>query len=219
MFEALLSALAPHLCIQCGVEGTVWCLKCRDSTPITASRCYRCHQLTEAGRTCQVCRHTSALFSVRAATRYEGSAKQLVWRLKFERARAAADTAAEVMAARLTVPHDAVIAFAPAVTSHVRRRGYDQAELIAAGLAKRINVPYRPLLIRLGQRQQRGRSRKQRLMQLENAFRAVHVQYVAGAHVVLVDDVITTGATLEAAARALKVAGARRVSAVVFAQA
>jgi predicted amidophosphoribosyltransferase len=75
------------------------------------------------------------------------------------------------------------------------------------------------LLTRLGQKQQRGMSRRDRLKQLESAFAPASQGKIRGAHLVLVDDVITTGATLEAAARILKAAGAKRVSAVVFAQA
>ena len=62
-------------------------------------------------------------------------------------------------------------------------------------------------------------SRQQRLSQLEEAFRVIRPERINGAHVLLVDDVITTGATLEAAATILKRAGAKQVSALVFAQA
>jgi len=73
--------------------------------------------------------------------------------------------------------------------------------------------------MRLGQQQQHTTTRAQRLTQLTHAYVVPHPELIAGQHVVLVDDVITTGATLEAAARAVKAAGAKRVSAIVFAQA
>lgn len=76
-----------------------------------------------------------------------------------------------------------------------------------------------PALVRLGQQQQHTATRAQRLTQLAKAYTVPRPELVVGKYVVLVDDVITTGATLEAAARALKAAGAKRVSAVVFAQA
>ncbi len=197
----------------------MWCSPCQNRALSVADRCYRCHRLSPAGRTCATCRRTSPLYSVRAATRYEGSSKQLVWRLKFDRARAAAWAAAAVMASRLPLPDSALIAAVPATTSHVRHRGYDQAVLLARAFARRTSLPTDLLLIRLNQKQQRGATRQQRLTQLEGAFDVRRPEVVAGRHIVLVDDVITTGATLEAAARALKAAGAKRVSAVVFAQA
>ncbi len=71
--------------------------------------------------------------------------------------------------------------------------------------------------MRLGQAQQRDASRAQRLSQLEDAFRVV--KSVEGVHVMLADDVITAGSTLEAAGRALKAAAVKHVSVAVFAQA
>lgn len=80
-------------------------------------------------------------------------------------------------------------------------------------------MPYRRLLLRLGTQQQHTATRQRRLQQLQSAFVAIDLERIRGRHIVLVDDVITTGATLDTAAHALRAAGAKRVSAVVFAQA
>jgi ComF family protein len=126
---------------------------------------------------------------------------------------------AELMAARCAMPAAAVIVPVPTSTKRVRQRGYDQAVLLARRIAREINGSYVGTLERHGQQQQRNASRAQRLKQLQDAFVISHPDRIRGKHVVLVDDVVTTGATLEAAAHALKAAGAGRVSAVVFAQA
>lgn len=219
MFDTLLALIAPHICIGCAVEGDLWCGDCRRDAPAAIERCYRCHALSVAGRTCPSCRRASALYQVQAATAYEGGAKRLIWKLKFERARAGARDAAALIAVRCTIPEEVVLVHVPTATSRVRRRGYDQAWLVARSLARRLGTPARPWLLRLGQKQQRGASRRGRLQQLDGAFMVQGVAAIRGKHVVLVDDVVTTGATLEAAARTLKAAGAKRVSAVVFAQA
>lgn len=74
------------------------------------------------------------------------------------------------------------------------------------------------LLSRLGQTRQVGSKREQRLTQLSDAFRALRPDVIRNAQILLVDDVVTTGGTLEAAANVLRQAGASRIDAVVFAQ-
>jgi ComF family protein len=112
-----------------------------------------------------------------------------------------------------------VVVPVPTATDRRRRRGYDQATLIARALARRQDLAHVPCLRRLGRAHQVGAGRAQRLAQLAGAFVVVRPDRIRGKHVVLVDDVITTGATFEAAARALHQAGAARVSAVTFARA
>ena len=73
-------------------------------------------------------------------------------------------------------------------------------------------------VIRVGQTHQFGATRHQRLEQLERAFLVTNPTDVKNKHILLVDDVLTTGATLETLARVLKSAGAKQVDAVVFAQ-
>jgi predicted amidophosphoribosyltransferase len=99
----------------------------------------------------------------------------------------------------------------------VRQRGYDQALLIAKSLSQRLGRPYVPLLARMGDQRQVGHSRITRLNQMEGAFRPLNTMILKNRHVLLVDDVLTTGATCEAAARILRSNGAKRVSAAVFA--
>jgi ComF family protein len=106
----------------------------------------------------------------------------------------------------------------PTASSHVRRRGYDQAKLITRLVAAQTGLHYTDCLIRTGQSRQVGASRRQRLEQLQHAYRTTEHKLIKAAHIILIDDVVTTGATLEAAAGALRRAGASRIDAVVFAQ-
>jgi ComF family protein len=155
---------------------------------------------------------------VYVATVYDGPAKDMVWQLKFQGAQTAAQIMARQMTRVLVKDEPACVVPVPTATGRVRRRGYDQARLLARQLARRGHLPYVEVLKRQGQAHQVGANREQRLWQLQTAFRACNLSAVRGRRLILVDDVVTTGATLEAAAAVLRAAGARRVDAVTFAQ-
>lgn len=191
-----------------------------DVFPELPSRCYRCQRLTTEYAVCRSCRSSSALYRVWVGTTYEGVAKQLLWRYKFQRARAAAYPIAQTLHDRLPfLPLATVISFVPTATSRLRLRGYDQAELVAVELARLRHLPCRRLVTRISQARQVGASRKQRQQHMRQAFLVAKPALCRDAHVVVVDDVVTTGATLEAVAKALRNAGAARVDGAVFAQA
>jgi predicted amidophosphoribosyltransferase len=145
----------------------------------------------------------------------------LVGALKVRRARAAADpmVAAMARAPRWLCGGEPVLVPVPTARARVRSRGFDQASVLAAGLAARGVGEVRECLERAGPAtRQRGAGRRERL-----ATGRIDVRLRAGAAVpracVLVDDVHTTGATLDACARALKARGAERVAALTYARA
>lgn len=218
----LLSLLAPHECLGCGAEGLLVCTSCEKSMRPAATRCFSCHKADPDARTCTSCRRQAPVYAVHAAVRYEGIAKDLVWKLKFGRARAAADEIGRMLAERVDFPevqNRVIITHVPTATNRVRKRGYDQASLIARAFARHHKLPHASLLARADKHKQVGASRATRISQLKDAFRPIHRPSIHGAHILLVDDVVTTGATLQAAAEALRSAGAARVEAIVFAQA
>ena len=219
MLDRLVSLIAPHECLDCQAEGSLLCSDCQSLVVAIPERCYKCFALSPESLTCQKCRRSSPLTSVQAATMYGGITKDLIWRLKFHHARAAVDPMAKLIANRLLFDESSVLVPIPTATSRVRQRGYDQAELLCRAVSRQTTLPYRMLLQRHGQSRQVGTTKAERLEHLASAFRVPATQTVAGKHIVLIDDVLTTGATLESAARVLKRAGAKRVDAIVFAQA
>lgn len=221
ILDKITALYAPHECVGCQREGAVWCLACRPSAPQAVRRCYRCKAADPDNLTCKACRRSTPLTRVQASTRYELTAKAVLWQLKFGRMRAAATEIAAFMQPSFEKlkGSEVIVVHIPTATSRVRMRGYDQAKLIARACAGRAGLRHASLLMRTGQERQVGVRRSQRLTQLENAFRIKNPVLVKGAHIVLVDDVVTTGATLEAAAKVLKAAGAKKIEAIVFAQA
>lgn len=218
--EKLIAILAPHVCSGCGEEGSVLCLECQEAAILPVpSRCYRCQVATPDSRTCTKCRRTSRLKHLWVCTTYELVAKQLVHDFKFARKQTAAEPISRLMDQTLPfLPANTIVVHVPTATTRVRARGYDHAMLVARALARQRGLLHVAALARHGQARQVGATREQRLSQLSDAFWVARPEVVRGASVLLVDDLVTTGGSLEAAARCLREAGAKTVSAVVFAQ-
>jgi ComF family protein len=218
----LLALLVPPVCAACSIPlrraGDVVCGGCRRALPwLRGPQCVRCALPLTARHACPAARQ--AFDAAWAAVGYTGVARDLVAALKFRRGRPLAD----VMAAHLAVGvpgsllAGATIVPVPAHPAHVRARGYDQARLLAAALARRTGVPPARALRRRGPaRSQLGASRSERL---QRGRIDVSVRRAVPSRVVLVDDVHTTGATLDACARALRGAGAAEVVALTWARA
>jgi ComF family protein len=220
LLETVLSIFAPHMCVVCSTEGSLLCTVCSEFELLPVpSRCYRCKQLTRDSSVCASCRRHTALKHVWVRTEYTNVSSKLVLAYKFERARAAHQPLARVMVEALPfLPADTVIMSVPTTTSRVRERGYDHTYLIARDIAARTGLLHIRPAIRMGQVHQFGASGLQRRKQLENAFVVTKPQAINGKKILLVDDVVTTGATLETLAKTLKAAGAAHIDAVVFAQ-
>ena len=219
--EKIISVIAPYECESCGAEGFVLCKTCEDKllSP-TPPRCYRCRAFSVGSRVCKSCKSNSALRCVWVGSEYSDFSRKLVGLLKFDHVRGAADDMARYLAKQFPeLPQNAVLVPVSTASSRVRSRGYDQAILLCRELGKHSRLKTIPHLARMGQSRQVGTKRGQRLKQLEGAYRLRYASLIKGAHIILVDDVLTTGATIEMAARDLRKAGAKHVDAVVFAQA
>ncbi len=194
------------------------CTWCARRLPIAPpSRCYRCYALTRDYVCCRSCR--SSLRHVWPATLYHGLAKDLLYMYKFGRAQAVAYTLAEELDAVLPhFPADVVVTYVPTATRRIRQRGYDQAELLARRFASRRGLVCRRLVTRLTQTRQVGASRSQRIAQMSRAFCMANPTVAVPNTVLLIDDILTSGATIESVAMVLRDGGVRHVDAAVFAQ-
>lgn len=183
-----------------------------------ASRCYRCHRTSPNQSVCPSCRKSVSIQHVWLAANYGEIPKKLVHKLKFERAIAAALPIAEKINQSMPVLDDkTVICHIPTANKRVRMRGYDQSEEIAKSLAKIRSLPRESLLKRTGKSRQVGSGRSDRFKHLKDAFKAKRYD-LNKMEILLIDDITTTGATIEAAAKVLKKAGAKTINAAVFSQ-
>ncbi len=172
---------------------------------------------------CPQCRGVRFRFD--AAVRlgpYDGLLRRAVLRLKHEPGEALAEELGGLLAAArsgLLAPHRPEVVV-PVPLHWWRRltRGYNQSEAIARGLAAGLGLPCRPgWLVRTRMTSQRAQSAAARWENVRGAFRPRRGLRIPGARVLLVDDVLTTGATADAAAAALRQAGAAQVVAAVLA--
>jgi ComF family protein len=220
ILERIIDVIAPHQCMVCEEEGKLicaWCLP--EAAPPIPSRCYWCKEQTSESEVCVKCRRFSPLRHVWVRTEYKHVAKRLIYKLKFNHTPAATEPIVKLISESLPwFSNETIVVHIPTATSRRRQRGYDHAQLIAKGLSQDRALRHSSLLARAGQTRQVGSKRTTRLSQLKDAFRAQKPYMLKGAHILLVDDIVTTGSTIETAAKTLKAAGAKRIDAVVFAQ-
>jgi predicted amidophosphoribosyltransferase len=217
----LIDLIAPPRCVACRApRGDPLCVSCRAALPWLRDACPRC----ALPRPCAPCPARRAAFAAAwAPAEHDGVARELVLALKLRGSRPAADAMAAMMATTLRAAArgpgppglgDVALVPVPAAPERRRARGFDPAALITERLARRTGRPVAACLSRpRGDARQVGRRRGERregpVIRLTSAVPPVAL---------LVDDVHTTGATLEACARALGGSGSRAVYAVTFAR-
>ena len=189
------------------------CAICSQPCAADAATCLSCE--AALGRASPASVALAGVGVVHAAATHDGVARRLVSSLKFAGRTALAEVAAAAIARALPADLEArcVVATPPA-RLRLRARGFDPAALIAASLAARLALPLVPGLVRLDHRRQVGRRRAERLSDPPRVRASA-----AAPQALLVDDVLTTGATLRACAAALRAAGGEPVGAAVFAHA
>ena len=215
--RVLLDALYPLDCAGCGGSGKVICDSCAQELPqLVPPFCLVCSAYSE-GELCRACAGPGRQFDgVRAPFRYEGSIRQAVLALKYGGIKAAAAQLGDLLADYLQcnpVPGD-ILAPVPMHPSRRRERGYNQAELLARRVSGRCDIPYQgDLLVRTrGVDPQAGMTNAaSRATNVADSVAVSRPRDVDGAQIILVDDVATTGSTLDACAAALKEAGAASV--------
>jgi predicted amidophosphoribosyltransferase len=217
VLRALLDLLAPPACVVCRAPGQLLCGSCRGALVfLPPERCTRCGLRRPCGPPCPAA--TAAYSASWAPVAYSASARALVAALKFRGALAVADVMAAQIAAGAPADllRDSVLVPVPTHPSRRRARGFDQAERIAVALGRRTGVAVHRCLRRGGApARQLGASRSARLA---GGRISIACAGAAPETCTLIDDVHTTGATLDACAAALRAAGARHVWALTYAR-
>lgn len=224
-FAVLLEMLLPSHCILCGLRSGPGrlCQPCLHDLPRIEQACRQC--AAPLGHSelmlCGAClRHPPAWDIALAALVYDYPADQLVQRFKFQRNFACGQLLADELTCAVKQSAQARPELLIPVPLHFTRRfqrGFNQAELLARAVGAAVKIPVRvDCLVRTRRTAaQSGLDRAARRKNLRGAFSCGDL---AGARIALVDDVLTTGTTLEACARAARKAGAAHVSVWVAAR-
>mgnify|MGYP000960079073 CR=1 FL=1 len=205
----LLKIIFPPFCVCCKKNGSVLCEKCyqlihfnlQPSIPIKNS--------------CQFLDQTLVLAA------YQPPVSQLIKALKYQRVRAVSDTLAELLYLHLTFPSFDLITSAPISRKRANERGFNQAQLISEKLGLMLNKPTEQLLIKIKDTEKQAQSNyQQRLCNLNDCFQVDQKfkHLVKKSVILIVDDVISTGSTLNECAKTLKTAEAKKVIGVALAQ-
>ncbi len=212
-----LDFLFPRWCVGCGREGELICAACRSSLAyIQPPICPRCGVPQPRAQECPACaqKHLSSIDGIRSPFSFEGVMRQAVHQLKYRNLRILAAPLACLLAgflAQSQLPADVLVPV-PLHSSRLRERGYNQSELLArelgrlSGIMVQSNCLLRP---RPTPPQVRTAALKERQRNVRGAFTCTG--RLDGRRVLLIDDVATSGATLDACAAALKAAGAASV--------
>ena len=215
--ERALDLFFPPVCAGCRRVGRWICQQCWLGAPwtigLTCSQCGR----SSVTSLCPPCAGTrSHLHSLVAVARFEGVGREAVHALKFHDRHAISGMMGRLMARAVEGLEVDVVVPVPLHRRRLRERGYDQGAMLARSAARALELPYLAALERVrATQQQASLDAAARQTNVAGAFRTKETLH--GSDILLVDDVSTTGATLNAAAEALKEAGAGRITGLVFA--
>ena len=218
--HGLLDLILPQRCACCGAAGDALCARCRRLLPrLDAPLCARCGAPTAwPVERCRECAGRRLAFArARAAVAYDDAVRRLVAAWKERGLRRIAELAAEEIVSVLAPPDVDAITFVPADRDRTLARGYHPAGLLGRSLAESWQLPILDLVSRTRPAvRQRGLGLAERRRNVAGAFAA---RGRGPPRILLVDDVYTSGATVNAAASALRKGGAGRIEVVTFARA
>ena len=222
--KAFLDLLFPPRCVGCGRVGNYLCPDCRAGiSRICPPICRVCGQPVRDRGPCLSCfENHSRVDGIRSAAFFEGPLREAIHAFKYDGVTALGGVLGELLAEGWEAfhPPTEVIMPVPLHRNRRRRRGYDQARILAEQLAQRLEVPIlADVLVRVRETvPQVDLGAKDRLENVKDAFACEAKGEIEGRAVLLIDDVCTTGATLNACADALRVHRPRSVWALTLAR-
>lgn len=239
-----LDLLFPKYCVNCGLEGETVCFSCTQKIiPVVSQICPECHKLSERGEYHKKCSKDNPLKGIICASYFEeGPIREMIHNFKYNGVVELGESLAELMVKALkenfkiqisnyksisklkTSKFDIgnwefVITFVPLHWRRQAQRGYNQSEILAKIISEKLSVVCCQLLVKLrSTKRQAELTGSNRRKNLERVFSAKTDIDIKNKRIIIVDDVTTTGSTLNECAKALKDAGAKEVWGLVVAR-
>lgn len=218
MLDHIISTIAPHYCCSCMRIGAILCESCKyDIVSESFNACVGCLGPTSGHGVCGSCRPDLLVDKIWCVGLREGKLKALGDAYKFHSRREAADALAEIIDNVLPIlPDDFELVAIPATPKMIRLRGFDHTKLVVRQLARMRQMKTARPLVRTSNETLHflGKAERKRL-----ADKLFNIRPgVVPRKVLLVDDILTTGTTLSAAARLLRSAGVKEIYGVVIAR-
>lgn len=227
----ILDLLFPPKCGHCEKIGRVVCPDCFSKiAPLTQQNCPYCEKIgTKKGEVCHACKNKRAIFldGLVSASEYKEPLKSLIHKFKYSFIKELGLPLGEILSTafrknNLTLPD--IVMSVPLHPIRERLRGFNQSEILAESICQQIAPGFEvPLSLSLKRKrltfsQGKIKNFKERQSNMKNAFNLENSREIGKKHILLIDDVATTGATLFECARVLKKGGAKKVSALVLAR-
>lgn len=221
--KVILDMIFPPHCLSCNHLGRYLCGECeRKIIRAKSLNCSICNKKTPGINLCIACQSKFKISGIISFGHYRDPVlKDVLHRYKYEGISAAGGELATLLAGAIKVAGISfdVVTYAPISRRRYNERGYNQAKIIAIEIGRQLAKPvYRGLVKTKHTESQVGLRRKDRLSNLRGAFEAKDTTQISGKNVLIVDDVLTTGATLGGCAATLKQAGAKKIWGAVLAK-
>lgn len=218
--DFFLDLIFPKKCV-CGKWDTLLCDSCKAKINYKSSQtCPLCRKLSANGKTCPACRHKTALTGVMIFGSHETVLKKLIWNYKYELIKALSVPLSEMLVMKFGSElkrKKPVVTFVPLSKNRMNWRGFNQSELLAKEVSSKLELELQPLLKRVGKgKTQVGLRRRERIKNLKGRIEPLAGIAADNKKVVIVDDVYTSGATLEECARVLRKKGFREIYGLVI---
>jgi ComF family protein len=219
----ILDAVFPHKCV-CGKFGYSLCDSCVQKIKINkVELCPVCKKISKNSKTCNSCRNNSGLTGVMILASHEGVIKDAIWNLKYNFIRDLALPLTGLLHKRFGAflkEKRFVLTAVPISKKRLKWRGYNQADLMAKELARSCGLKYLNILSKSDDViPQVGLSKKERIQNIGNKISLlsdINANEIANKRILIVDDVYTTGSTLEECAKVLRKAGFKEVWGIVL---